>query len=57
MNFVNLSTSALGRATVSTSERVDMGPTFLSILVSEVEGELEETIYEHWQGSLFKIGL
>lgn len=57
MNFFNLSTSALGRATVSTSERVDMGPTFLSILVSEVEGELEETIYEHWQGSLFKIGL
>lgn len=45
-DFVNLSTSSTpGRAAaVSISERAATGPTFLSIVVSEVEGEWEEVI-------------
>ena len=39
MSFVNLSNSTSDKATASTSERIDTGPTFLSIVVSEVEGE------------------
>lgn len=56
-DFVNLSTSSTsGKTVVSISERVvATGPTFLSIVVSEVEGEWEESIFE--QGSEFKMEL